>query len=270
MPPTGSCRGRRDEQDRPGRDSRLYVRGAKPRPARARRPGGRQLGLPEGQQGQGQPLRRAHPHRRRPFRRIRHPLGGHSVRDGPEHHARPASARPRSREPRADLRRSQARAARLRPHGPWPARHRAVGPRRQEVRRAGRASAGRFSYPPADLCQHLSRPGRAGRPGQPGGVRRLRRSLQRARLHGLQDPRLARRRPPARGEEPARRARARRRRHGADDRSGVRAAHLHGRPLRRPRVRRGAVLLVRGPVPRRRGLRLWPQEVAREAEDAAS
>ena len=34
--------------------------------------------------------------------------------------------------------------------------------------------------------------------------------------------------------------RARRRRHGADDRSGVRAAHLHGRALRRPRVRRGA------------------------------
>ena len=95
-------------------------------------------------------------------RRIRHPLGGHPVRDGPEHHARPASARPRSREPRADLRRSQARAARLRPHGPWPARHRAVGPRRQEVRRAGRASAGRFSYAacrptPAPITARTSR-----------------------------------------------------------------------------------------------------------------
>ena len=53
---------------------------------------------------------------------------------------------------------------------------------------------GGFRTPPADLRQHLPRPGPAGRPGQRRGVRRLRRALQGARLRRVQDPRLARRR----------------------------------------------------------------------------
>ena len=133
---------------------------------------------------------------------------------------------PESREQIYDDLKRELRAYDHMGHGPLDI---ALGSRRQEVRRAGRAPARRLSHPPADLRQHLPRPGGAGRPRQSRGVRRVRRSLQGARLRRLQDPRLARRRPQARGEERARRARARRRRHGADDRSGVRAAHLHGR-----------------------------------------
>ena len=198
-------------------------------------------------------------------RRIRHPLGRHARGDGAEPDARPAPARPRPGGARADLRRPQARAARLRPHGPRPPRHRALGPRRQEVRRAGRAScsaasARAFRPTPAPTTARTSRAASTAPRRSPTSP-----SLQGARLRRLQDPRLARRRPPARGRERARRARARRRRHGADARPGLRAAHLHGRALRRPRVRRGGLLLVRGPVSRRRGLRVRPQAPAREA-----
>ena len=192
------------------------------------------------------------------LRRIRHPLVG-----TPSAMAQSIMLAPHllGRDPRAASRSTTISSASCAPTTTWATARSTsrcgTSPARSTARRSRVCWA--VSYPPADLRQHLSRPGRAGRSGQPGGVRRLRRSLQRARLHGLQDPRLARRRPPARGEEPA--VRARRRRHGADDRSGVRAAHLHGR-AHVGRVRRGAVLLVRGPVPRRRGLCL-PQRCGR-------
>ena len=78
-----------------------------------------------------QPLRRHHRQQRRGARRLRDPLGRHAGRPGPDADAGAASPGPRPGCARGDLRRSQARGARLRPHGPRPARHRALGPRRQ-------------------------------------------------------------------------------------------------------------------------------------------
>ena len=63
----------------------------------------------------------------------------------------------------------------------------------------GRRAARRLPHAPADLCQHLSRPGRARRPRHARGLRRLRGRLQGAGLRRLQDPWLARRRRRARG-----------------------------------------------------------------------
>ena len=55
-----------------------------------------------------------------------------------------------------------------------------------------------------------------------------------------------------------------------DDRPGLRAADLDGRAPCRPRLRRGRLLLVRGPLSRQRRLGRRPPAPAREAEDAAA
>ena len=84
------------------------------------------------------PLCRHHRHRRRGARRVRDPLGRHARDVRPGADAGAPSARPRPGCTRGDLRRPQARGARLRPHGPRPARHRALGSRRQAPRHLGR------------------------------------------------------------------------------------------------------------------------------------
>ncbi len=150
-------------------------------------------------------------------------------------------------------------------HGPH--RHRALGPRRQAAGGVGRADAGRLPEAPADLCQHLSRPGPEGRPRHARGLRRLCRRLQGAGLRRLQDPRLARRQCQARDRKPAGRAQGRRRRLVLDDRSGLSATDLDGRPQGRPGLRRGRLFLVRGPLSRRRRVCRGAKAPAREAGD---
>ena len=102
--------------------------------------------------------------RRRRARRIRDALGRHAlvVRAGGD--AGAASARPRPRRARGDLAGPQARGARLRPHGPRPARHRAVGPGRAAARRSRCAPARRLPHAgcrpmPAPITARRSRAG---------------------------------------------------------------------------------------------------------------
>ena len=162
---------------------------------------------------------------------------------------------PRPGRARGDLRRPQARGPRLRPHGPRPARHRACGtsPASAAALRWPACSAGsaRGCRPtPAPTMGRIER-----RPGLASGLRRLRAGLQGAGLRRLQDPRLARRRRP-RARPPTCWACAQAVGDGwpLDARPGLRAAHLDGRAVCRPRLRRGRLFLVRGPLPRQRGV----------------
>ena len=173
---------------------------------------------------------------------------------GPDADARAASARPRPRAPRADLRRPQARGARLRPHGPRPARHRALGPRRQAATACSVARLlGGFR---TRLPTYASTYHGAGRARRPRHARRRSPTTPLAckeqgfagfKIHGWHDGDARREAANLLGV----RARGRRRL-AADDRPGLPAAHLDGRALCRPRLRRGRLLLVRGPVSRRR------------------
>ena len=88
------------------------------------------------------------------------------------HHAGAAPDRPRPGDARIDLRRPQARAARLRPHGPRPPRHRPLGPRRQEVRRlrsqpCSAASASACRPMPAPITARRAGAASAARPRSP-------------------------------------------------------------------------------------------------------
>ena len=149
--------------------TQLHVRGAESRPAAPRRRRRRQRGAHEGRQAAGEPLRDPDRDRRRPGRRVRHPLGRHARLARPDDHAGAAPDRPRPGDARADLRRPQARAARLRPHGPRAARHRPVGPRRQEVRRLGRGACSAAS---ASACRPTPAPTTARRAAAASTARR--------------------------------------------------------------------------------------------------
>ena len=171
----------------------LRLRGAEPRPAAPRRRRRRQCGARQGRQVAGEPLRDPDQDRRRPGRRIRHPLGRHARLARPDDHAGAAPDRPRPRDARADLRRPEARAARLRPHGSRAARHRPLGPRRQEVRRLGRS---RCSAAFASACRPMpartmarraaaASPARRRSPTSPSTARQL--GYRGFKIHGWHD-----------------------------------------------------------------------------------
>ena len=180
------------------------------------------------------------------------PTGSARPPPSPRPDAGAAPYRPRSRGARGDLRRPQARAARLRPHGPRPARHRALGPRRQALRRLGRELLGGFRKRlPAYASTYHGQ-------DEPGGLDSPRPSRTSPRPAAAWASRASR---STAGTTATASARPRscwacaprgRRRHGADDRPGLRAPHLPRRAARRPGLRRGRLLLVRGPVSRRR------------------
>ena len=206
------------------------------------------------------PGRRGHPERdgdqaddrRGGGRRVR-PRGRRGPGGGGRRPAAPGAGRPRARAavPRAE----EPARLRLPRRGP-------LGPRRQAGRAAHLQAAGRLPPAPPRLRQHHRR--RRQRPAlRSGVVRRLRRAVPRARLPRLQDPPL-----PLGGGADARRDGARRRRPGGQH-DGPDAGFLLPLPHLRRRgaggagLRRGALLLVRGPLRRRGGHPVQPRQAAR-------
>ena len=153
----------------------------------------------------------------------------------------------------ADLRRPQARGARLRPYGPRPARHRPVGPRRQAPAAVSVARLlGGFRTRLPTYASTYHGQDRAGGLDTPEAFADYalackERGFAGFKIHGWHDGDARREAANAAG-----RAQGRRRRLAADDRPGLRAADLDRRALCRARLRRGRLLLVRGPLSRQR------------------
>ena len=192
-------------------------------------------------------LRPAHPHRHRARRRIRRRRGGRLrraalLRRHPAGQQRPTSrAHIRSRRPRHEDEPDRHR----------PYRHRPVGPGRQVPRRPHPPAPGRPQGDPADIRSHPARRGgQHGRPRLARGLRRLRPAMPGDGLPRLQDPRLGERLRPPRDRHGPQGRRARRRQDGHDARPLQRPRHIRRCREGWPRLRRGRVLLVRGPLPR--------------------